>query len=148
MPDLLAPVQVSLLIKFFRYAFLIPGIFYGAGKLKALRALEASRPEEAARKRALRAAQLAEEKQLAAERDFEQIVEIFRPLPNVGALGPSGLKQETVLEPGSTSDVQFEGLYNKPLGLTEQEPDRYVIEDFEKAPILRLEDGECRTPPE
>lgn len=67
--------------QFFRYAFLISGIFYGASKLQALKAYEASKADERARKKVEREARLVQEKRMAAERDFQQIVEIFRPPP-------------------------------------------------------------------
>lgn len=103
-----------------------------------LRASHSNQPEEIAKKRALREAHLAEEKQLAAERDFEQIVEIFRPPPRASVR----------LDPGSTSEVQFEGLLNKPLNLAEEEQGGYVIEDFEKTPIFLPDEGDCPIPPE
>nr|CAI5863882.1 unnamed protein product [Callosobruchus analis] len=73
------PVKVSPLIKFFRYSFLIAGIFYGISKKKAFEVLESGRREERARLKAERDAQIAAEKKAASERDIQEIVSIFMP---------------------------------------------------------------------
>nr|CAH7766897.1 unnamed protein product [Callosobruchus chinensis] len=73
------PVKVSPLIKFFRYSFLIAGIFYGISKKKAFEVFESGRREEKARLKAERDAQIALEKKAASERDIQEIVSIFMP---------------------------------------------------------------------
>ncbi|KAF7285578.1 hypothetical protein GWI33_010487 [Rhynchophorus ferrugineus] len=81
MSDIPPPFRVSPVIKFFRYSFLCTGIVYGYLRHHALKALEDSKQEERAVRRAERLARLEEEKRLSAQRDFEQIVEIFTPPP-------------------------------------------------------------------
>lgn len=49
--------------------------------MQALKAYEASKADEKARRKVEREARLVREKRMAAERDFQQIVEIFKPPP-------------------------------------------------------------------
>ncbi|CAG9771402.1 unnamed protein product [Ceutorhynchus assimilis] len=109
------PVKVSPVIKFFRYTFLISGIFYGALKLQFLKTLKASRADDRARRIAARDARLMEERILAAERDFQQIVEIFAPPQRPQSPRPDVKVSDQPLLTSMQYDV-----YQKPIDLSIQ----------------------------
>ncbi|XP_050296621.1 uncharacterized protein LOC126736349 [Anthonomus grandis grandis] len=104
MSDLPPPLKVSPLIKFFRYSFLSAGIVYGILKHQMYKALENSRAEQRAQNRLARDALLLEEKRLAAERDFEQIAQVFKPAPKLEPAHPKGMDSG---EPLLTSNPMY-----------------------------------------
>ncbi|KAI4477431.1 PREDICTED: ATP synthase subunit e, mitochondrial-like [Polistes canadensis] len=71
------PYEISPLIKFARWTFLIVGIVYGFNKHKKYHALESALREEEERIKPIREAQLAREKAIRTEIELQELEKLF-----------------------------------------------------------------------